>query len=259
MEFLLIKQERGVVEITIHRPQELNALNRPLLKELSELLHTLQQDDRVRCLIVTGSGDRSFVAGADIGEMAEMTRSEAEMYSRFGHRVMRQFEAFPVPVIAAVNGFALGGGFELALACDFRIASTHASFAFPETGLGIIPGFGGTQRLSRLLNPMTAFDLIMTGRRVKADEAKALGIVSEVLEAEDLLLRAWEIAELIAKKAPLAVREAKRAIRDGLKLTPEEGDVLEEVAFGRLFDTEDQKNAMRHFLDKEEAPPFQGK
>ncbi len=234
MELLLTKEEGGVVEITIHRPQELNALNRPLLKELSELLHTLQQDERVRCLIVTGSGDRSFVAGADIGEMAEMTRSEAEMYSRFGHRVMRQLETFPVPVIAAVNGFALGGGFELALACDIRIASA-------------------------LLNPMTAFDLIMTGRRVKADEAKALGIVSEVLEAEDLLLRAWEIAELIAKKAPLAVREAKRAIRDGLKLTPEEGDVLEEVAFGRLFDTEDQKNAMRHFLDKEEAPPFQGK
>ncbi len=259
MDFIVTKKEGHVVQMTIERPKALNALNRQLLKELSDTLHDLKKDEEVRCLIVTGGGDRAFVAGADISEMAAMTRNDAEMYARFGHRVMRQIETFPSPVIAAVNGFALGGGFELALACDLRVASSRASFAFPETGLGIIPGFGGTQRLPRLISPTIAFELIMTGRRVKADEALALGIVNDVTQPEHLMEKVWELANTIAKKAPLAIFEAKRTLRDGLKLTPEEGEVLEEVAFGRLFDTGDQKMAMQSFLNKEDVSPFLGK
>ena len=259
MDLILSKAREGVVELTLNRPKELNALNRALLQALSARLSSLKDDPSVRALIVTGAGDRAFVAGADIGEMADLTRSEAEIFSRFGNRVMSQVAAFPVPVIAAINGFALGGGFELALACDLRLASDRASFAFPETGLGITPGFGGTQRLAREVGPMTAFDLIMTGRRIKAQEARERGIVLEVIPADQLLDRAWELASVLAQKAPVAVREAKRTIRDGLDLTLTEGLTLEEVSFGRCFDTQDQKKAMHAFLKKEATPVFEGK
>ena len=259
MDLILTEIKDQVALITINRPKELNALNRQVLKALSETLSRLKDDPDLRALVITGAGDRAFVAGADIGEMADMDREQAEMFARFGNRVMKQLHQFPLPVIAAINGFALGGGFELALACDLRLASDKASFAFPETGLGITPGFGGTQRLVRQTDPMTAFDLIMTGRRIRAQEARDLGLVLEIVEADQLLDRAWELALTIAKKAPVAVREAKRAIRKGSDLTLDEGLVLEEVAFGRCFDSQDQKIAMEAFLDKKEAPPFQGK
>lgn len=259
MDLILLEKEDHIALLTLHRPKELNALNRTLLTELSATLSDLKDQEDLRALIITGSGDRAFVAGADIGEMAGMDRKEAEIFSRFGNRVMKQIEDFPVPVIAAINGFALGGGFELALACDLRLASNKASFAFPETGLAITPGFGGTQRLARETSPMTAFDLIMTGRRIKAEEAKDLGLVLEIVEGDLLIDRARDLARTIAQKGPVAVREAKRAIRLGLDLTLAEGLTLEEVAFGRCFETEDQKQAMEAFLAKGAMPPFKGK
>jgi len=258
MTYIKLERQDHVAQLTIDRPEGLNALNKGLLQQLSATLLQLAGDGQVRALIITGAGDKAFVAGADIAEMADMDRNQAEIFARFGNRVMNQVSSFPVPVIAAVNGFALGGGFELALACDLRIASTKASFAFPETGLGITPGFGGTQRLARLAGPMTAFDLIMTGRRIRADEARERGIVLEVTEDKELLERAWEIAGLIAQKAPVAVREAKRAIMEGLDLTLAEGLILEQVCFGYCFETEDQKNAMSAFLKKEKVGGFKG-
>lgn len=258
MAYIMIDQKGHVAQLTINRPEGLNALNRDVLQELSDLLDKLENDPTVRALIITGAGERAFVAGADIGEMAELTSKEAEAFSRFGNRVMQKIHSFPVPVIAAVNGFALGGGFELALACDLRIASERGRFAFPETGLGITPGFGGTQRLARLVGQMTAYDLILTGRRIKPDEALALGIIGEVTPIENLLPRAWAIAQLIADRAPVATRQAKLAIREGLDLTVEEGLALEEECFGRCFDTKDQKDAMSAFLNKEQAPLFKG-
>lgn len=259
MAYILIEHKGHVVQLTINRPEGLNALNREVLQELLDALDKLEGDLTIRALVITGAGERAFVAGADIGEMAELTPKEAQAFSRFGNSVMQKVAHFPVPVIAAVNGFALGGGFELALACDLRIASERARFAFPETGLGITPGFGGTQRLARLAGQMTAYDLILTGRRVKPDEALTLGIIGEITDAENLVARAWEIAELIAERAPVATREAKRAIREGLDLTLEEGLACEEVCFGRCFQTKDQKNAMGAFLNKEPLPPFEGR
>ncbi|NLB27935.1 MAG: hypothetical protein GX819_03195 [Clostridiaceae bacterium] len=258
MTYIKLDRKDHVAQLTIDRPEGLNALNKEMLQELSATLLQLAGDGQVRALIITGAGEKAFVAGADIAEMADMDRNEAEIFARFGNRVMNQVSSFPVPVIAAVNGFALGGGFELALACDLRIASTKASFAFPETGLGITPGFGGTQRLARLAGPMIALDLIMTGKRIRAGEARELGIVLEVTEEKELLERAWEIAGLITQKAPVAVREAKRSIKEGLDLTLMEGLALEESCFGRCFDTEDQKNAMSAFLKKEKIGGFKG-
>ncbi|MFA5585688.1 MAG: enoyl-CoA hydratase-related protein [Saccharofermentanales bacterium] len=258
MSTILLEQKDHIAELTINRPEELNALNRAVLHELSDILGKLEEDGGIRALILTGAGDRAFVAGADIEEMADMNRTEAEIFARFGNRVMRQLSSFSAPVIAAINGYALGGGFELALACDLRIASRKARFAFPETGLGITPGFGGTQRLPRLAGPMIALDLILTGRRITADEARELLIINEVTEAEDLMPRARETARIIASKAPCAIREAKRAIRQGMRITLDEGLVLEGTCFGRCFKTEDQKRAMRAFLDKEEPPAFTG-
>ncbi|HPX93342.1 MAG TPA: enoyl-CoA hydratase-related protein [Bacillota bacterium] len=258
MSIIKLDQTDYVAELTIDRPEALNALNKAVLHELSSALSDLADDQQVRALIITGAGNKAFVAGADISEMADMDREEAEMFARFGNRVMNQVSSFPVPVIAAVNGFALGGGFELALACDFRIASTKASFAFPETGLGITPGFGGTQRLARLVGSMSAFDLIMTGRRIDVREAQALGLVMEVSEPDHLMGRVHELAATIAQKAPVAVREAKRAIRGGLDLTLAEGLALEASCFSRCFETKDQKDAMKAFLSKKKMDGFRG-
>ncbi len=259
MILVKIEKRESVALLTINRPEGLNALNASVLRELSDALDSLAEESDVRALVVTGAGDRAFVAGADIGEMAELTREEALSFARAGHEVMNRFSAFPVPTIAAVNGFALGGGFELALACDLIIASESSRFAFPETGLGITPGFGGTQRLARLAGPMVACDLIFTGRRLNAAQALALGVVSEVTEPDSLLDRALEIANTIALKAPVAVRNAKRAIYEGLEGSLADGFAIEAELFSRCFDTEDRMNAMRAFVNKEKAPPFQGR
>jgi enoyl-CoA hydratase len=259
MTLVKVEKKETVALLTINRPEGLNALNTAVLKELSDALDALAEDSDLRVLVVTGAGDRAFVAGADIGEMAELTREEAVSFARAGHETMEKLSSFPVPTIAAVNGFALGGGFELALACDLIIASAKARFAFPETGLGITPGFGGTQRIARLAGPMVACDLIFTGRRLNAEQALALGIVAEITDVETLLDRAMEIANTIADKAPVAIRNAKRAIYEGLGGTLSDGLTLETKYFSQCFDTEDQKNAMRAFVNKEKAPPFEGR
>ena len=257
MSFVEIQKNDKTAVLTINRPEALNALNSQVLSDLTAALDELKKEADLRCLIITGAGPKSFVAGADIGEMSTMNPKKGEAFGVAGNKVMSQVASFPCPVIAAVNGYALGGGFELALACDLRLASEKARFAFPETGLGITPGFGGTQRLARLVGPALASELIFTGRTVKADEALAKGVVSQVCAPEGLLDKAQELADTIAGRAPIAIRQAKKAIRGGLDLTLEKGLDYESECFGECFDSEDQKNAMKAFVEKQPFNDFQ--
>lgn len=257
MSFVEIQKNGKTAVLTINRPEALNALNSQVLSDLKEALDELKKEADLRCLIITGAGPKSFVAGADIGEMSTMNPKKGEAFGIAGNKVMSQVASFPCPVIAAVNGYALGGGFELALACDLRLASEKARFAFPETGLGITPGFGGTQRLARLVGPALASELIFTGRTVKADEALAKGVVSQVCAPEELLDKAQELADTIAGRAPIAIRQAKKAIRGGLDLTLDKGLDYESECFGECFDSEDQKNAMKAFVEKQPFNDFQ--
>ena len=257
MSFVEIQKNVKTAVLTINRPEALNALNSQVLSDLKAALDELKKEADLRCLIITGAGPKSFVAGADIGEMSTMNPKKGEAFGIAGNKVMSQVASFPCPVIAAVNGYALGGGFELALACDLRLASEKARFAFPETGLGITPGFGGTQRLARLVGPALASELIFTGRTVKADEALAKGVVSQVCAPEELLDKAQELADTIAGRAPIAIRQAKKAIRGGLDLTLEKGLDYESECFGECFDSEDQKNAMKAFVEKQPFNDFQ--
>lgn len=257
MSFVELKKNGKTAVLTINRPEALNALNSQVLSDLKAALDELKKEADLRCLIITGAGPKSFVAGADIGEMSTMNPKKGEAFGIAGNKVMSQVASFPCPVIAAVNGYALGGGFELALACDLRLASEKARFAFPETGLGITPGFGGTQRLARLVGPALASELIFTGRTVKADEALAKGMVSQVCAPEELLDKAQELADTIAGRAPIAIRQAKKAIRGGLDLTLEKGLDYESECFGECFDSEDQKNAMKAFVEKQPFNDFQ--
>lgn len=259
MSFVEIQKNDKTAVLTINRPEALNALNSQVLSDLKAALDELKKEADLRCLIITGAGPKSFVAGADIGEMSTMNPKKGEAFGVAGNKVMSQVASFPCPVIAAVNGYALGGGFELALACDLRLASEKARFAFPETGLGITPGFGGTQRLARLVGPALASELIFTGRTVKADEALAKGVVSQVCAPEELLDKAQELADTIAGRAPIAIRQAKKAIRGGLDLTLEKGLDYESECFGECFDSEDQKNAMKAFVEKQPFNDFQNR
>ncbi|MCI6602852.1 MAG: enoyl-CoA hydratase-related protein [Clostridiales bacterium] len=259
MSFVEIQKNSKTAVLTINRPEALNALNSQVLSDLKAALDELKKEADLRCLIITGAGPKSFVAGADIGEMSTMNPKKGEAFGIDGNKVMSQVASFPCPVIAAVNGYALGGGFELALACDLRLASEKARFAFPETGLGITPGFGGTQRLARLVGPALASELIFTGRTVKADEALAKGMVSQVCAPEELLNKAQELADTIAGRAPIAIRQAKKAIRGGLDLTLEKGLDYESECFGECFDSEDQKNAMKAFVEKQPFNDFQNR
>ena len=259
MSFVELQKNGKTAVLTINRPEALNALNSQVLSDLKAALDELKKEADLRCLIITGAGPKSFVAGADIGEMSTMNPKKGEAFGIAGNKVMSQVASFPCPVIAAVNGYALGGGFELALACDLRLASEKARFAFPETGLGITPGFGGTQRLARLVGPALASELIFTGRTVKADEALAKGVVSQVCAPEELLDKAQELADTIAGRAPIAIRQAKKAIRGGLDLTLEKGLDYESECFGECFDSEDQKNAMKAFVEKQPFNDFQNR
>ena len=235
--------------ITINRPKALNALNSEVLDDLNAVFDDVDQNE-VRCLVLTGAGDKSFVAGADIGEMSTLTKEEGEAFGKKGNDLFRKIETFPLPVIAAVNGFALGGGNEIAMSCDFRICSDNAVFGQPETGLGITPGFGGTQRLARLVSPGYAKQLIYTARNIKADEAYRIGLVNAVYTQEELLPAAEKMAAGIAKNAPIAVRNCKKAINEGLDADMDQAIVIEEKLFGDCFETEDQKYGMAFFLDK---------
>ena len=263
MEFIKFEKEDYIGIITINRPHALNALNSQVLDELNEVLDSVGSNE-TRALILTGEGDKSFVAGADIGEMSTLTKAEGEAFGKKGNDVFRKLETLEIPVIAAINGFALGGGCEISMSCDIRICSENAIFGQPEVGLGITPGFGGTQRLARLVGPGMAKQMIYTGRNIKADEAYRIGLVNAVYPQEELMAAAKKMASGIAMQAPIAVRACKKAINDGLDVDMDQAIVIEEKLFGSCFETEDQKAGMGNFLEKDKEKklkvvPFQNK
>ena len=253
MEYIFLKTNYsdGVCTLAISAPKSLNALNSNLLKELDDFLDHLGADTRV--LIITGDGEKAFVAGADISEMQNLTEPEGVTFGKLGAQVFRKIETLPIPVIAAVNGFALGGGCELALACDIRIASNRAKFGQPEVGLGIIPGFSGTYRLTKIVGMGNAKEMIYTGRAIKADEALRIGLVNAVYEPEQLMEEARNLAARILKNAPIAVRYAKQCINEEYDLPADEAIAYENTMFGKCFATKDQKAGMTAFLTKSEA------
>ena len=255
MGFVDYAAEGQIGIITINRPKALNALNADVLEDLKAVLDGVDQD-AVRCLIITGAGEKSFVAGADIAQMSTLTKAEGEAFGKKGNDIFRALEVFPIPVIAAVNGFALGGGCELAMSCDFRICSDNAMFGQPEVGLGITPGFGGTQRLARLIGPGMAKQLIYSARNIKADEALRIGLVNAVYPQAELMDQAKKIASGIAKNAPIAVRACKKAINEGQEVCMDEAIVIEEKLFGSCFETADQKEGMGAFLEKRKDKNF---
>lgn len=255
MEFVTYEVEGQVGIITINRPKALNALNSAVLDDLNAALDGVDLE-AVRALILTGSGEKSFVAGADIGEMSALTKAEGEAFGKKGNDIFRRIETFPIPVIAAVNGFALGGGCELSMSCDIRICSDNAVFGQPEVGLGITPGFGGTQRLARIISVGMAKQMIYTARNIKADEALRIGLVNAVYTQEELMPAAKKMAAGIAANAPIAVRNCKKAINEGLQVDMDQAIVIEEKLFGDCFETHDQKEGMGAFLEKRKEKNF---
>ena len=255
MEYIVYEQKGSYAVITISREKALNALNSQVLDELNETLDAVNLEE-VRCLILTGAGAKSFVAGADIGEMSTLTKAEGEAFGKKGNDVFRKLETFPIPVIAAVNGFALGGGCEISMSCDIRICSDNAVFGQPEVGLGITPGFGGTQRLARLVGPGMAKQMIYTARNIKADEALRIGLVNAVYTQDELMAAAEKMAAGIAKNAPIAVRNCKKAINDGLDADMDEAIVIEEKLLGDCFESYDQKEGLAAVLEKRKVENF---
>ena len=258
MEFITYEEEGQIGIITINRPKALNALNSTVLEELDKTLDAVDLQT-VRCLILTGAGEKSFVAGADIGEMSTLTKAEGEAFGKKGNDVFRKLETFPIPVIAAVNGFALGGGCEISMSCDIRICSENAVFGQPEVGLGITPGFGGTQRLARIVGTGKAKEMIYGARNIKAEEAYRIGLVNNVYPLEELMPAARKLAATIARNAPIAVRNCKRAINEGLQVDMDQAVVIEEKLFGNCFETYDQKEGMAAFLEKRKVEAFLNK
>lgn len=258
MNYITYEQDGFVGIITINRPKALNALNSEVLKELDACLDGVNLET-TRALILTGSGEKSFVAGADIGEMSTLTKAEGEAFGKIGNDVFRKLETFPIPVIAAVNGFALGGGCEISMSCDIRICSDNALFGQPEVGLGITPGFGGTQRLARIIGVGKAKEMIYAATNIKADEALRIGLVNAVYPLEELMPAAKKLAGKIAKNAPIAVRACKKAINEGLDVDMDKAIVIEEKLFGNCFESEDQKEGMVAFLEKRKVEGFKNK
>lgn len=251
-------QEGEIAIVTINRPKALNALNSSVLEGLKDVFKKIDTNT-VRAVIVTGEGEKSFVAGADIAEMSAMSEKEGYEFAEKGSDVFRMIETFPVPVIAAVNGFALGGGCELSMSCDIRLASENAVFGQPEVGLGITPGFGGTQRLSRLIPEGKAKELLYTAKNIKAEEAKALGLVNAVYPIAELMNEAKKLALRIASNAPFAVRMAKKCVNEGKNVSIEKGLKIEAKYFSECFNTQDQKNGMKAFLNKEKVSHYENK
>jgi len=250
---LLLEIEAGIAVVTVNRPAALNALNLELLDELAAVFTALKTRSDVACVILTGSGAKAFVAGADIAAMQPLNAVAASHFARRGHAMLNIIETLPKPVIAAVNGFALGGGCELAMACDIRLAAENARFGQPEVNLGVIPGFGGTLRLSRLIGKGRAKELIFTGDMIDAQEAWRIGLVNKVVPADALLPEARKMAAKIAGKGPVAVRFAKEAIDNGLEMDQDRAGRFESDLFGLCFATADQKEGMQAFLDKRPA------
>lgn len=259
MENVNIEKNNHVATITINRPKALNALSTEVLNDLEEAVRLVKEDKDTYCLIITGAGNKSFVAGADIAEMKDKSVEEAAEYGAYGNKIFREIEQLHCPVIAAINGFALGGGCELAMACDIRLASENAVFGQPEVGLGITPGFGGTQRLARLVPVGIAKEMIFIGRNIKADRAYQIGLVNAIYPQEELMAAAQKMANGIAKNAPIAVEKAKKAINEGLQETID-GGIKEEIEdFSICFASEDQTYGMDCFLNKVKDKQFQNK
>ena len=250
---LLDQPENGLYLLTINRPRALNALNAATLREIVTAIGEVRADERARVLLVTGAGEKAFVAGADIAEMQSYTPEQARAFSAQGMAVMHGLEALPVPVIALVNGYALGGGCELAMSCDWVLASETAVFGQPEVKLGIPPGFGGTQRLTRLVGRAMALELLTTGRQLRADEALAIGLANHVYPAADLRERGFEMARSIAGNGPLAVRLAKQCAQRGLDMDLANACLFETQSFALPFATSEQKEGMSAFLEKRQA------
>lgn len=258
MSVVSYKQEDFIGIVTIERPEALNALNSAVLNELNSTFANINLET-TRVVILTGAGAKSFVAGADISEMAPLNDSEAARFSNKGNEVFRKIETFPLPVIAAINGFALGGGCELAMSCDFRVCSENAVFGQPEVGLGITPGFGGTQRLARLIGLGKAKEMIYTANAIKAEEALNVGLVNHIYPQETLLEETKKLANKIAKNAPFAVRACKKAINEGIDIDMDRAIIIEEKLFGSCFATEDQKVGMKAFLEKVKGVEYKNK
>lgn len=259
-----VERGEGFVWVTVERPEALNALSRALIAEITETFARLREDRAVGVVLLTGSGEKAFVAGADIAELAKETPQSARENSRLGHAMCRTIEECGRPVVAVVNGYALGGGCEVALACHIRIASDNAAFGLPEVGLGIIPGYGGTQRLARIVGRGIAAEMIVTGRRINADEALRIGLVSRVVRGEtpaqriaELRGAAESLAREILKNGPLAVRAALDVMRGGLEGTLRAGCEAESEAFGRIYETKDLREGLAAFLEKRK-PAFRG-
>lgn len=250
---LLLEKKNGIGRLTINRPKNLNALNKEVLEELTQVLKAIEKDEDIQVLIVTGAGEKAFVAGADIKEMKDKNAIEGRDFSTLGNAAFSQLENLRQPTIAAVNGFALGGGCELAMSCDIRIGSVNAKFGQPEVGLGITPGFGGTQRLSRLVGLAKAKELIYTAKTINANEAMSIGLLNQLVEAADLIAEAEKMAQAIMKQSPLAVEASKKAINRGYEMDLVHGLEMEMEMFGALFATEDQKEGMTAFTEKRKA------
>jgi len=257
-ENVLYDKRAGIAYVTVNRPKALNALDTPTWTDLRSALEDARDDVDVRGVILTGAGDRAFIAGADISELAHVTAYEAQQSSRFGQGVLDLIENFGKPVIAAINGFALGGGCETAMACTIRIAVEGAKFGQPEVKLGLLPGGGGTQRLPRLVGKGHALQLILTGEMISAQEAYRIGLVNEIVPAAELIARAEAILKKIASNAPIAVRLSLEATNKGAETSQSEGQLLEASYFGLCAATEDKKEGTSAFLEKR-APRFQGR
>jgi enoyl-CoA hydratase len=250
---LIARESDGIAVITLNRPDKLNALNAETVRRLDAVLREARDDGAVRVIILTGSGEKAFVAGADIGELSRMGPIDGVGVSREGQATFRMMETMPKPVIAAVNGFALGGGLELALACHIRVASTRAKFGLPEVKLGIIPGYGGTIRLPRLVGRGRALELMLTGEMIDAEEAYRIGLVNRLAEPHALLDQARELARKMIANGPIAIALALESIDRGMSTTIDDAQILESNLFGLLASTEDMREGMTAFLEKRKA------
>lgn len=257
-QHLNIEEKGSVLIIRIDRESSLNALNIKTVEELQKEFSLRHDDKNIHCIIITGRGDKAFIAGADISEMADLDEESSRQFSENGHALMDMIQNCPIPVIAAINGFALGGGCELALACDIRLASEKAKLGQPEVNLGLLPGYGGTQRLPRLVGRGKAMQLILTAALISADEAHRIGLVDEVYPHDELMDKAISMAELICSKAPLAVRRSKDSVNRGIDTDMTSGCNIEKENFASVFGSEDKNEGVTAFLEKRK-PKFVGK
>jgi enoyl-CoA hydratase len=259
MHSVLFEIKDNIAMVTLSRQKALNALNTEMLAELGDVFKEIQKDKNIYAVVVTGAGEKSFVAGADISEMKDLNLKQAHKFGVYGSSIFRNIEKSRMPVIAAINGYVLGGGLELALACDIRIASEDAIFGLPEVSLGIIPGYGGTQRLPRIIGVSRAKKMIYTAERINAKQALKIGLIDEITKKNDLLERAISLASQIASQAPIAVAHAKAAIDEGINVDIDSACLIETDNFARCFETQDQKNVMDAFLKKEKLAKFENK